>query len=30
VNGDHSMVISVELIQRSLAIRITGYTVEPA
>jgi transcriptional antiterminator NusG len=30
VNGDHSLVISVELIQRSLAIRITGYTVEPA
>jgi transcription termination/antitermination protein NusG len=30
VNGDNSLVISVELIQRSLAIRITGYTVEPA
>jgi transcription antitermination factor NusG len=29
VNGDNSLVISVELIQRSLAIRVTGYTVEP-
>jgi transcription antitermination factor NusG len=29
INGDKSLVISVDLIQRSLAIRITGYTVEP-
>jgi hypothetical protein len=30
VNGDQTLVVSVELIQRSLAIRITGFTVEPA
>jgi len=29
VNGDQSLVVSVELMQRSLAIRITGYRVEP-
>jgi transcription antitermination factor NusG len=29
VNGDKSLVISVDLIQKSLAIRITGFTVEP-
>jgi transcription antitermination factor NusG len=30
VNGDQSLVISVEIIQRSLAVRITGHRVEPA
>ncbi len=30
INGDDSLVISVGLIQRSLAMRITGYQVEPA
>ena len=28
-NGDRSLVVSVELIQRSLAIRVAGYEVEP-
>lgn len=28
-NGDHSLVISVDVIQRSLAVRIDGYDVEP-
>lgn len=28
-NGDQSLLVSVELIQRSLAIRIAGYRVEP-
>lgn len=28
-NGDHSLVVSVDVIQRSLAIRIDGYDVEP-
>jgi transcription antitermination factor NusG len=30
VNGDQSLIISVELIQRSVAMRVTGYDVEPA
>ncbi len=30
VNRDESLVISVELIQRSIAMRIKGYQVEPA
>lgn len=30
VNNDATLVVSVELIQRSLAIRIAGFTVEPA
>jgi transcription antitermination factor NusG len=30
VNGDNSLVISVDLIQKSLAIRITGFAIEPA
>jgi transcription antitermination factor NusG len=29
-NGDHSLVISVDAIQRSMAVRIDGYEVEPA
>jgi len=29
-NGDHSLVISVDVIQRSLAVRIDGYQVKPA
>jgi transcription antitermination factor NusG len=29
VNGDKSLVISVDLIQKSLAIRITGFAIEP-
>jgi transcription antitermination factor NusG len=29
INGDESLVISVELIQRSVAMRVTGYEVEP-
>ena len=29
INGDHSLVISIELIQRSLAVRVTGFAVEP-
>jgi len=28
-NGDHSLVISVDVIQRSLSVRIDGYDVEP-
>jgi transcription antitermination factor NusG len=28
-NGDQSLVVSVEIIQRSLAIRVAGYRVEP-
>ncbi|MGA9529586.1 MAG: UpxY family transcription antiterminator [Terriglobales bacterium] len=28
-NGDHSLVISVDAIQRSMAVRIDGYNVEP-
>jgi transcription antitermination factor NusG len=30
VNGDQSLIISVELIQRSVAMRVTGYQVESA
>jgi transcription antitermination factor NusG len=30
INGDESLVISVDLIQKSLAIRITGFRIEPA
>lgn len=30
MNGDQSLIISVELIQRSLAVRVAGYQVEPA
>jgi transcription termination/antitermination protein NusG len=29
IKGDQSLVISVELIQRSLAIRVAGYRIEP-
>lgn len=29
INGDQSLVISVELIQRSIAMRLTGYEIEP-
>jgi transcription antitermination factor NusG len=29
INGDDSLVISVQLIQRSVAMRITGYQIEP-
>jgi transcription antitermination factor NusG len=29
VNGDRTLVVSVELIQRSIAIRIAGFLVEP-
>ena len=29
-NGDHSLIISVDAIQRSMAVRIDGYDVEPA
>jgi transcription antitermination factor NusG len=28
-NGDHSLIISVDAIQRSMAVRIDGYEVEP-
>ena len=28
-NGDHSLIISVDAIQRSMAVRIDGYHVEP-
>jgi transcription antitermination factor NusG len=28
INGDQSLVVSVDLIQRSIAIRITGYSIE--
>ncbi len=30
VNSDESLIVSVELIQRSIAMRIKGYRVEPA
>jgi transcription antitermination factor NusG len=30
INGDQSLVISVDLIQRSIAMRVTGYDIEPA
>ncbi|MFZ3217906.1 MAG: UpxY family transcription antiterminator [Candidatus Acidiferrales bacterium] len=30
VHGDQTLVVSVELIHRSIAIRIAGFTVEPA
>jgi transcription antitermination factor NusG len=30
INSDATLVVSVELIQRSLAIQITGFAVEPA
>jgi transcription antitermination factor NusG len=29
-NGDHSLIVSVDAIQRSIAVRIDGYDVEPA
>jgi transcription antitermination factor NusG len=29
-NGDHSLIISINAIQRSIAVRIDGYDVEPA
>jgi transcription antitermination factor NusG len=29
VNGDQSLIISVELIQRSVAMRVSGYDIEP-
>jgi transcription antitermination factor NusG len=29
INGDQSLIISVELIQRSVAMRVTGYDIEP-
>jgi transcription antitermination factor NusG len=29
INGDYSLVVSVELIQRSVAVRLSGYQVEP-
>lgn len=29
VNGDQSLIVSIELIQRSIAIRLAGYVVEP-
>jgi transcription antitermination factor NusG len=28
INGDHSLIVNVELIRRSLAIRVEGYQVE--
>jgi len=28
-NGDHTLVVSIDAIQRSLAVRIEGYDVEP-
>jgi len=28
-NGDHSLIISIDAIQRSMAVRIDGYDVEP-
>ena len=28
-NGDHSLIISIDAIQRSMAVRINGYDVEP-
>jgi transcription antitermination factor NusG len=29
INGDQSLILSVDLIQRSLAIRVTGFRIEP-
>ena len=29
-NGDHSLIVSINAIQRSIAVRIDGYDVEPA
>jgi transcription antitermination factor NusG len=29
INGDYSLVVSVELLQRSIAMRLTGYQIEP-
>ena len=29
ISGNESMVVSIQLIQRSIAMRITGYQVEP-
>jgi transcription antitermination factor NusG len=29
INGDQSLVLAVDLIQRSLAIRVTGFRIEP-
>jgi transcription antitermination factor NusG len=29
VNGDQTLVVSVELIQRSIAIRLAGFSIEP-
>jgi hypothetical protein len=28
-NSDHSLIVSVKMIQRSLAVRNDGYAVEP-
>ncbi|HXW93016.1 MAG TPA: UpxY family transcription antiterminator [Terriglobales bacterium] len=28
-NGDHTLIVSIEAIQRSLAVRLEGYDVEP-
>ena len=28
-NGDRTLIVSVDVIQRSLAVRIEGYHVEP-
>jgi transcription antitermination factor NusG len=28
VNGDQSLVVSIDIIQRSVAIRIAGYRIE--
>jgi transcription antitermination factor NusG len=28
-NGDHSLIVSIDAIQRSMAVRINGYDVEP-
>jgi transcription antitermination factor NusG len=28
-NGDHSLIISIDAIQRSMAVRIDGYDIEP-
>jgi hypothetical protein len=29
-NGDRTLIISVDAIQRSLSVRVEGYEVEPA
>ena len=29
INGDYSLVVSIELLQRSIAMRITGFQIEP-